>query len=161
MGTQGIIRVFDGETEILCLASQYDGYPEGLGREIADFCASKRVVNGINGGMRATAIANGAGCLAAQIVAHFKDGPGGFYIYPPGEGQPSYEYHVKCPDYQKLEEARNEDWKRSGRFETWTGLPITVEGYSVSGGWGGEPVTKIRVEIPDTTAPQGDTAARG
>lgn len=29
-------------------------------------------------------IANGMGCLAAQVIKHFKDGVGGVYIYPAG-----------------------------------------------------------------------------
>jgi len=29
-------------------------------------------------------VANGMGCLAAQIVAHFKDGAGGIYLFPAG-----------------------------------------------------------------------------
>ncbi|MFN9961093.1 MAG: hypothetical protein ACK55I_49065, partial [bacterium] len=43
-----------------------------------------------------TRIANGMGCLAAQLVAHFKTEAGQFYLHSPEEkdcGQ-DYEYHV-------------------------------------------------------------------
>jgi hypothetical protein len=42
-------------------------------------------------------VANGAECLAAQLVCHFKKGPGGTYLYPPNLGQDAgqdYEYHI-------------------------------------------------------------------
>jgi hypothetical protein len=35
---------------------------------------------------------NGAGCLAAQLVAHFKQGAGGFYIEPPNAKNCGEEY---------------------------------------------------------------------
>jgi hypothetical protein len=44
------------------------------------------------------------GCLAAQLIAHFKQTPGGFYIHPVTDtecGQ-DYEYHV----YQDAEGLR-------------------------------------------------------
>jgi hypothetical protein len=42
-------------------------------------------------------VANGAGCLAAQLVCRFKKGPGGTYLCPPKMGQDmgqEYEYHI-------------------------------------------------------------------
>ena len=33
-------------------------------------------------------------CLAAQLVAHFKTGPGGFYIYPADCDDEEYNYDV-------------------------------------------------------------------
>ena len=40
--------------------------------------------------------ANGMGCLAAQLVAEFKDGPGQFYLEPvtAKECGQDYEYHI-------------------------------------------------------------------
>ena len=52
------------------------------------------MVDGI--GLTEAVIANGSGCLAAQLVAHFKDGPGGIYLEPTTAvdcGQ-DYEYHI-------------------------------------------------------------------
>jgi hypothetical protein len=45
---------------------------------------------------------NGMGCLAAQMVANFKDGAGSFYLYPVTTtdcGQ-DYEYHIRNIDGQ-------------------------------------------------------------
>jgi len=95
MGTRALTFVYDerGNT-ILNLYRQYDGYIEGHGAELAEFLAGKTLVNGF--GREEKGIANGMGCLAAQMVAHFKDSVGGFYIHSVFEtdcGQ-DYEYHV-------------------------------------------------------------------
>jgi hypothetical protein len=74
---------------------QYDGYPTGHGAELAEFLAQFTMVNGIST-RESRKVANGMGCLAAQLVAHFKSEAGGFYLYPTSAvdcGQ-DYEYHV-------------------------------------------------------------------
>ena len=94
MGTRALTFVYDGEKPIVNLYRQYDGYPTGHGAELAEFLDGFKVVNGI--GAETTRIANGMGCLAAQVVAHFKDSVGGFYIHSVDAtdcGQ-DYEYHV-------------------------------------------------------------------
>ena len=100
MGTRSLTYVYsewDGEkTPIMCMYRQYDGYMEGHGLELAEFLAPFTVVNGL--GMNETRqVANGMGCLAAQMVAHFKTEAGQFYLYPPELNQDcgqEYEYHV-------------------------------------------------------------------
>jgi hypothetical protein len=96
MGTRALTFVFSEEGEkIINLYSQYDGYPSGHGAELAEFLNSGRVVNGINGIGKERQF-NGMGCLAAQLVANFKNGAGGFYLYPVTSkdcGQ-DYEYHI-------------------------------------------------------------------
>jgi hypothetical protein len=95
MGTRSLTFVYDGETPIINMYRQYDGYPTGHGAELAEFLAPFTLVNGL--GINETRkVANGMGCLAAQLVANFKDGAGGFYLYPTSAvdcGQ-DYEYHI-------------------------------------------------------------------
>lgn len=94
MGTRALTFVYDGEEPICNLYRQYDGYPSGHGQELALFLSRGQLVNGLSG--KATTQFNGMGCLAAQMVAHFKDGPGQFYLHSPSQtdcGQ-DYEYHV-------------------------------------------------------------------
>jgi hypothetical protein len=95
MGTRALTFVYNENKEpILNLYRQYDGYIEGHGRELAEFLAGKTLVNGF--GRESTSLANGMGCLAASLVAHFKETVGGFYIHSVTEidcGQ-DYEYHV-------------------------------------------------------------------
>jgi hypothetical protein len=57
---------------------QYDGYLRGHGLELATFLLDMKIVNGL--GLERKRVANGAGCLAAQMIAQFKTAPGDFYI---------------------------------------------------------------------------------
>lgn len=100
MGTRSLTYVYDGADDypskpIICMYRQFDGYPTGHGAELNEFLAGGKVVNGLSGDT--SKLFNGAGCLAAALVAHFKDGAGGFYLHVPtpntDAGQ-DYEYHV-------------------------------------------------------------------
>jgi hypothetical protein len=105
MGTRSLTYVFDtykqdNGTEkhvpLVCLYRQYDGYLEGHGLELAEFLTPFHMVNGL-GAETKDKVANGMGCLAAQMVAHFKDGAGQFYLHAPELEQDcgqEYEYHV-------------------------------------------------------------------
>ena len=66
------------KNEIVTMYRQFDGYMEGHGKDLADFLAGGKLVNGIGRGDKV--VFNGMGCLSAQVVAHFKDGAGGFYL---------------------------------------------------------------------------------
>lgn len=91
MGTRSltkIIEVYQDENKtskqvLTTMYRQMDGYMEGHGAELAEWLAEFTVVNGL-GLDEPRKVANGADCLAAQMFAHFKDGPGGIYLYPPG-----------------------------------------------------------------------------
>ena len=100
MGTRALTFVYDGETPIINLYRQYDGYPTGHGAELAEFLNGFKIVNGL-GPATPSRIANGMGCLAAQLVSHFKgDEAGQFYLYSPQtvECGQDYEYHVYTKD---------------------------------------------------------------
>jgi hypothetical protein len=76
---------------------QSDGYPAGHGSELAHFLLPFKIVNGISGNVKIGKVANGMGCLAAQLVANFKTDVGNIYLHPPilgrDDGQ-EYEYHI-------------------------------------------------------------------
>jgi hypothetical protein len=95
MGTR-CLTVFYNEdkTEIAVLYRQFDGYPECHGKELADFLKGKKIVNGIMEDR--SKIFNGMSCLAAQVISHFKEEAGGFYLYPAGTRNcgEEYIYHV-------------------------------------------------------------------
>ena len=110
MGTRSLTRVIprqkglsydDGhnhvEKSVVNIYKQYDGYPEGLGLELAEFLSDFTVVNGLSI-PRPTKVANGTGCLAAQLVQYLKDGPGNVYLEPingdskPGDSWEEYIY---------------------------------------------------------------------
>jgi len=94
MGTRSLTFVYDESGEaIINLYRQYDGYPSEHGQELAQFFAGKRIVNGLSGDT--SMVFNGMGCLAASVVAHFKNAAGGFYLHPVSAMNcADYEYHV-------------------------------------------------------------------
>jgi len=98
MGTRSLTVITDGDCnqEIAVMYKQFDGYPTGHGDELAKFLQGFMVVNGIPCGAPER-MANGASCLAAQIIAHFKDGAGSIYLYPAGTRDcgDEYVYEVK------------------------------------------------------------------
>lgn len=99
MGTRSLTYVYGGDRKtkpLVCMYRQYDGYPSGHGQELVDFLKPIKLVNGL-GLEEKTKVANGMGCLAAQLITHFKTEPGQFYLYEPELNQDAwqdYEYHI-------------------------------------------------------------------
>ena len=84
MGTRSLTYIkseYNTDDNIICMYRQYDGYPEGHGLDLSAFLNNFRVVNGLGVNIPKKT-ANGMGCLAAQLVAELKDGPGNIYLYP-------------------------------------------------------------------------------
>ena len=92
MGTRSLTRIIprqkglnyaDGhkypEKAVVNMYRQYDGYPDGHGIDLAEFLKDIKIVNGIQYPSNEL-IANGSGCLAAQMIKHFKDGVGNIYL---------------------------------------------------------------------------------
>lgn len=98
MGTRSLTKVNQiitrdekKQEEVVCMYRQYDGYIDGHGRELAAFLSGFTIVNGLSMEEQGKT-ANGAGCLAAQMITHFKTQPGQFYIYPCGANDCGEEY---------------------------------------------------------------------
>jgi hypothetical protein len=79
MGTLSLTYVYDNKEPLVCMYRQFDGYPSGHGKELAEFLSAIEIVNGLRSGSQSK-VANGAGCLAAQMVGHFKTDAGGIYL---------------------------------------------------------------------------------
>jgi len=76
---------------------QMDGYPEGMGKDLADYLKRGTLVNGIGLGNKETIQFNGMGCLSASVVGEFKTGSGGIYLVKPGSkghGE-NYRYEIE------------------------------------------------------------------
>ena len=84
-------EVHETKQNILCMYRQYDGYLSGHGAELAEFLQDFNVVNGYNPDTPERS-ANGMGCLAAQLITHFKDGIGNIYIHEPNDSDCGEEY---------------------------------------------------------------------
>ena len=105
MGTRSLTRVIprqkglsydEGHKHVdkssINMYRQYDGYPQGHGLELAEFLSDFTVVNGLGADSYRGKIANGSSCLAAQLVQHFKDGPGNVYLEALDDGDHWEEY---------------------------------------------------------------------
>lgn len=97
MGTRSTTTVRDKHGEVVVtLYRQFDGFLSGHGEELANLC-NLEVVNGFGSADKMGTHANGAGCLAAQIVAGLKKEIGGIYIVGAGDSQ-EYDYFVDVPE---------------------------------------------------------------
>jgi hypothetical protein len=126
MGTRSLTIIRDAEFSkrgkpkaLVTIYRQFDGYPSGLGAELQKFLTPFTVVNGYGSDAKFGQTANGAGCLAAQLIAHLKgDSVGNVYIYPAGTSDCGEEYvytitvKVGAIDL-KCEKA---GWKETGDF---------------------------------------------
>ncbi len=121
MGTRSLTRVIDRQEGLsfakghlaknvgksyINMYRQFDGYIEGMGVDLAEFLLPFIIVNGISLNENRK-IANGSGCLAAQLVAHFKQEAGGIYLHPtegkPGACWEEYIYTIFVTDNPKKE----------------------------------------------------------
>jgi len=96
MGTRSTIKFYErwGKEDLFVCAiyQQYDGYIEGVGKELKDFCNSGVLVNGFSRNHNKRQF-NGIGCLAAQFIAEFKKETGGLYMTTENDEQ-EYNYVV-------------------------------------------------------------------
>ena len=108
MATRGIVRFAKREEGVsfnehpenveVQIYNHYDSYPEGLGLDLAKFMCDFRVVNGL--GRDEGKVANGMGCLAAQLIADMKKKPGNVYVEKPYKDRAwiDYVYYVWVAD---------------------------------------------------------------
>ena len=82
MGTRSITVIKDSQNnKIVEIYQQYDGYPSYLGKKLKEFIKSGELVNGFSSVNERQF--NGIECFAAQLVAEFKTGTGGTYLFSP------------------------------------------------------------------------------
>lgn len=95
MGTSSATVIFDEDDIPICaLYGTYDG--DVMGKNLNAFLKDFEIVNGLPINIDGK-IANGMNDLAAQIIAHFKTGPGNFYLYAQ-DCEGDYNYQVKFSD---------------------------------------------------------------
>lgn len=101
MGTRSLTVFKDNDKEICVLYRQFDGYPDGHGLELSEFLNGFKIVNGYTQKDKENPrIANGMGCLSAQVIADFKKEIGNFYLYPAGTRDcwEEYIYYVSADE---------------------------------------------------------------
>ena len=74
MGTRSLTTFVDDHTqeEIVVMYRQYDGYPEGHGKDLINFLNKMKFDNQLTYGIS---------CLSAQVISHFKKRAGDFYLH--------------------------------------------------------------------------------
>lgn len=106
MGTRSITRIYEIDgTQVAEIYRQYDGYFEGHGVELATIMEGMIVVNGISGKERGV-VANGMGCLAAQVVAALKidkaskgtNNPRAIWLRAASQDVEEYQYEIRLPE---------------------------------------------------------------
>ena len=99
MGTRARVNVYEGDKILVSIYRQFDGYPTGLGQELANFSKEFQIVNGIPlGKEQETKIANGMGCFAAQLIACLKGAVGNVYIRPTSKESHGEEFEYDLHD---------------------------------------------------------------
>jgi hypothetical protein len=131
MGTRSTYRVIEQfkddkgkvvNQDICLIYVQYDGYPTGHPMETAEWLSSGKVVNGYS--MSEELQFNGAGCLAAQLVAKMKTGTGGVYLQTlksRGNSWEDYLYDIIIKEDKSIEYVCYENGSR--KKELFRGTP--------------------------------------
>jgi hypothetical protein len=115
MGTRSTYRVIEewkdnktgktAQNKIVLLYAQFDGYPNGHPMDTAKWLATGKVVNGLRMDEK-DLVFNGAGCLAAQLVAKHKNSAGGYYIHAMshrGNSGEDYTYDIIVKEDKTIE----------------------------------------------------------
>ena len=94
MGTRSLTHIQnEDEDTLITLYRQHDGSFENYGLDLAKYLSRFEMVNGIPvGTTEYDELANGAGCLSAQVISEFKEGVGGYYVYPANSKDCGEEY---------------------------------------------------------------------
>lgn len=121
---------------LVTIYRQMDGYPSGMGEDLAKFLKGARITNGIVLGDTSPGVPfNGMGELAAHLVRVLKeDSPsGGIYIEPPDSEDLGEAYVYTISNLAGL-----------------NGSAVNFKVETVTGGYGGKP--KLRVALYDGPA---------
>ncbi len=83
MGTRATLDILDCENKVIVTVyRQYDGYPEGMGKELQDLLKDSLLTGGgIGAGQASPAYFNGMECLAPWIIGKLKEHIGNIYLY--------------------------------------------------------------------------------
>lgn len=97
MGTRCLTFVYNESYDpVVCVYRQFDGYPGGHGKELAEFLKDRKVINGIPPEKQMQKASNGMECLAASLIAELKTDIGNIYLFPTNskDCNQDYEYHI-------------------------------------------------------------------
>ena len=95
MSTPATVSFRENGSEMVSLYCHWDGYPSGMGAELAEFFKGVKIVNGFNMDQNKIGeFANGFGCAVAQFIASVKTMVGNIYMQVLGTCSGDYDYTV-------------------------------------------------------------------
>lgn len=97
MGTRCLTFVYNESYDpVVCIYRQFDGYPGGHGKELAEFLKDRKVIYGIPPEKQMQKASNGMECLAASLISELKTDIGNIYLFPTNskDCNQDYEYHI-------------------------------------------------------------------
>jgi len=80
MATRASIIMKENGKPMMAVYKHWDGYPDGLGKDLKTIIDSGRLTNGLGTKSELGKVFNGAGCLFASIISILKKEPGDVYI---------------------------------------------------------------------------------
>lgn len=100
MGTRALIHIKEEGKTLVTIYRQYDGYPTGLGLDIAHILQGSSLVNGYETNDEAPTKFNGVGCMAAFLISKLKQKIGNVYIYPIDSQNVGEEFTYTLSEYK-------------------------------------------------------------
>jgi hypothetical protein len=98
MGTRSLttIRQDGKDSPVICqIYRQFDGYPEGMGKDLQDICKDIILVHGYNSEQeKDERYAAGMECLAATIIKKLKKRIGNIYLTPVSDDKEEFNYNI-------------------------------------------------------------------
>lgn len=102
MGTRSVTHIHEGkdidkgQTIVCSFYRQFDGYPDGHGKDLAVWLSGKRLVNGIGSDFKDGVDFNRAGTMAVGLMAHIQS-LSGAEVVPTGSAGygEDYTYHIR------------------------------------------------------------------
>lgn len=131
MGTRSTLQFIDGNHTIATIYQQYDGYPEGVGKQLVQTLNAYPIVNGYSPG-QVGEVANGLGCLVGLYVKDHKESTGNIYFTSHDHfGDEEYNYRVAFSnEYTIIVTKYGGDEKLfEGNLEEFTKFVKDPEGY--------------------------------
>lgn len=103
MGTSArVIFKSEGQT-VFNMRAHYDGYPDGVGMDLARIMAGGQLVHGLGQDRTLGKYFNGDSCMAASVIALMKKEPGNIYLYPTNQDMDTnYTYVINVDDKEEI-----------------------------------------------------------
>lgn len=113
MSTNATVKIQEKGKTLCNLYVHWDGYWDGLGQDIVDILSKGTLVNGLGLKDNLGEKFNGAGCLAATLIAKLKTTPGNIYLTTDETTDERNHYDLKINGYNVIELYHNDELKWS------------------------------------------------